>query len=101
MMDLNKVAAAVEPGQPFVAQAEEPVFEEPVLTDPAAQMTGFMAVKVTLDGRSRTLWQDIRGGVVQGFVDRSGRAVALAGCLEASVVDGVLLDSPASKGEHA
>lgn len=66
----------------------------------AVQMTGYMAIKVRINGRTRLLWQDIRGGVALGFVDDKARPVVLEGVFEASVVDGVLLENLATKGDE-
>lgn len=89
-----------EPASPDEPGAD-PNQDSQVPQDPAAQMTGYMAIKVTVDGRSRTVWQVIQGGIVQGLVDRYGRAVVLDGAFEAKVVDGLLLDSLAAKGGEA
>ena len=92
------------PEEPANAVEEPPVDagqESPLPADPALQMNGFMAVKLTVDGGNRTVWQDIRSGIVQGFVDRYGRPIVPEGSFEARVITGQLVDSPGTKGDEA
>jgi hypothetical protein len=93
-----------------LADAEAEIVEDPTMdagqespppTNPAMLMTGYMAVRLTVNGSSRTVWQDIRSGFVVGFVDRYGRPVLPEGAFEAWVISGLLLASPGTKGQEA
>lgn len=95
MSDLDETTVTA-PQEPPAETAAEPQPEMP--QDPVTAMNGFIAVKVICEGRSTSLWQDIRAGEVIGFVDRLGRPVSLEGVFETRVIDGNLLDSPGTKG---
>lgn len=95
IVETEIIPSALNDGQIFQASSPE------MSTEGVAGMNGYIAVRITAAGRKRHLWQEVRGGVVMGMVDRNGKTAKLSTAFEAQVIDGILRNSPGSKGEDA